>query len=352
MPRSSLHELHQGLGARFVDFGGWEMPLRYESVLVEHMAVRQNVGIFDVSHLGRFQVSGSGSTALLRRLLCNDVAGIEPGRAQYTLLLNADGGVEDDIIVWRWKEDDYWVLPNGANYGKVMGVMAREAPAEVKVTGLQDRTAFLAVQGPSAPGLLEEVLAWKPRRFRVQRAEFDGIPVWAAGTGYTGEAGGELAVEKDHASRLFQALQAGGARPCGLGARDTLRLEMGYPLWGQDLDARTTPLEADLEWVVDWGHEFTGKAVLERQREEGPPRRRVGLVMEGKEIARHGYRARADGSEGEVASGNYSPVLGRGIGLAYLAPPPIEETGRLEVEVRGRWVAARLIHPPFVRQDR
>ncbi|MDP8958491.1 MAG: glycine cleavage system aminomethyltransferase GcvT [Actinomycetota bacterium] len=351
MPRSPLHALHQQLGARFVDFGGWEMPVQYEGVLAEHLAVRKAVGVFDVSHLGRFRVHGEGSTELLRRLLCNDAGHLEAGQAQYTMLLNAEGGVEDDIIVWRWDDDEYWVLPNGVNYGKVLGTFQRHGSGRLEVKGLQDRTSFLAVQGPEAPDLIERVVGWRPRRFRVARAEFRGASLWVAGTGYTGEAGGELAIGAADAAGLLEALIAEGARPCGLGARDTLRLEMGYPLWGKDLDASTSPLEAGQEWVVDWDHEFIGKPALERQRLQGLPSSRLGLVMEGKEIPRHGHPVRADGASGQVASGNYSPTLQRGIGLAYLSPPP-EGVERLEVQVRSRWVAARPATPPFIDKGR
>lgn len=332
-----------------MDFSGWEMPVQYRGVVSEHQAVRTEAGVFDVSHLGRFRVSGEGSTDLLRRLLCNDVTQIGAGQAQYTMLLNAEGGVEDDIIVWRWEEEEYWVLPNGANYGRVMGTFEDQAPTSVAVRGLQAETVFLAVQGPRAPDILEEVLGAAPGRFRLARLEFAGAPVWLAGTGYTGEKGGEVAVGVAEAPALFEAFTS-LAEPCGLGARDTLRLEMGYPLWGEDLDSSISPLEADLEWVVAWDHDFVGRGALERQREEGVSKRRIGLVMKGRQIPRHGYQARASGAEGRVASGNYSPVLGKGIGLAYLSPPPDDELEELEVQVRERWVPATRQDPPFIER--
>lgn len=350
MPASPLRPLHEELGARFVDFSGWEMPVRYQGVLAEHTAVRQGAGIFDVSHLGRISVAGEGSTRLLRALLCNDVARVDPGRAQYTMLLDRSGGVLDDIIVWRWEEEAYWVLPNAGNQDRILDILAEGATSSVEVTSLREETVLLAVQGPEAPALLERVLGTRPERFRLGRARFQDTDIRLAGTGYTGEAGGEVVAPIGPAPALFRAILEAGALPCGLGSRDTLRLEMGYPLWGQDLDPRTTPLEAGLGWVVAWDHEFVGREALERQRAEGPPKALVGFVMEGREIARHGYPLRAGESRGHVTSGNYSPVLGRGIGLGYLAPAPAEDLDQMEVEVRSRWVTASRTTPPFVEE--
>ncbi len=348
MPRSPLYDLHAELGARFVDFAGWEMPLQYQGVLAEHEAVRTRVGVFDVSHLGRFEVSGTGSTELLRRLLCNDVAAVSPERAQYTMALNERGGVEDDIIVWRWEDERYWVLPNGANHERILAAFRDAAPNGVRLESRRDDTALLAVQGPDAPGVFDEVFGEHPGRFRVAELEFAGTTLWAAGTGYTGERGGEVAAPNDVAVAVLRALLAAGAEPVGLGARDTLRLEMGYPLWGQDLDADTSPLEADLGWVVDWEHDFVGRDALLAQREGGVEKRLTAFVMEGRHIPRHGYPLRADGCAGTVASGNFSPSLRQGIGLGYLSPPVPEDVTGVEVSVRGTWAAARVTQLPFV----
>lgn len=349
MPRSPLHHVHESLGARFVDFSGWDMPVQYEGVLAEHNAVRSGVGVFDVSHLGRFDLEGAGSTELLRNLLCNDIAKVQPGRAQYTMALNAGGGVEDDIIVWRWAAEHYWVIPNGANQAPILERFEAAAPEEVTVSSLQETTALLAVQGPDAPNLIESIIGVKPGRFRVVEGEFQGSPVWAAGTGYTGERGGEIAVDAANGEVLFKAFLDAGAVACGLGARDTLRLEMGYPLWGQDLDSETSPLEADLEWVVDWDHEFVGRDSLLSIKER-LPKLLVGFAMEGRQIARHGYAVRAGESIGTVASGNFSPTLGYGIGMAFVSPPP-GENDDLEVEVRGKWQTARRVTPPFLGKE-
>lgn len=318
------------------------MPVQYESVLAEHRAVREGVGLFDVSHLGRLAVSGRGATAALG-ILTNDAAGYEPGRTHYTMLLDGRGGIVDDIVVWRWSEDEYWVMPNAANSETVMGALAA-ADASVVVEDLRSTTALVAVQGPDAPSLLEEVFGDAPRRFRTLQA--GGLRM--AGTGYTGEKGGEICVESARAEEVVETLLAAGAVPCGLGARDTLRLEAGLVLWGSDIDRTTTPLEAGLDFAVDWDHDFVGRPALELQRAQGIDRRLAGLVMEDRGVPRHGYAVRSGAASGTVTSGNISPVLDTGIALAYMSPPVAAgEAG--EIEIRGRWVPARIQDPPFHR---
>lgn len=341
--RSPLHSHHERLGARFVDFGGWDMPVKYGSVLEEHGAVRTSVGVFDVSHLGRLAVSGAGATDALARLLCNDVRAYEPGRTHYTLMLDDSGGIVDDIIVWRWEEDSYWVLPNAANSDTVLTAIGAAAP-QATVEDLRPSTVLLAVQGPEAPALLEQVVGEAPGRFRTAAAG----SLKMAGTGYTGERGGEICVDADEAGELFDRLLAGGGVPCGLGSRDTLRLEAGLVLWGSDIDTSTTPLEAGLDFAVDWNHEFVGRPALERQRHEGVSRQLAGLVMEGRGIPRHGSHVTSGDSTGSVTSGNISPTLGAGIALAYLSPP-VAAGASAEVEVRRRVVPARVVKPPFHR---
>ena len=360
MPASPLDSLHRDLGARFVDFGGWSMPVQYESVLDEHRAVREKVGVFDVSHLGRVRVSGAGSTDLLHRLFCNDITKIEEGRAQYTMLLNDSAGVVDDIIVWRIADEDYVVMPNGVNIDDVAGALSHRAPDGIRITSNREETALLAVQGPAAPAVLEEVTGWRPRRFRVDTAEFAGASFPAAGTGYTGEPGGELMVPNDQAEGLTRALLEAGGAPAGLGARDLLRLEMGYPLWGQDLDEETSPLEADLAWVVDWDHDFVGKKSLRRQFRKGVEKTQVAFVMKSRRIPRTGYPLRAGDSVGTVTSGNLSPVLEKGIGLGYVSPSPVfhrysqldgDPDPPLEVEIRGEWERVTLASTPFIKRN-
>lgn len=345
--RTPLYDTHAALGGRFVEFAGWDMPVQYEGVIAEHNAVRTGVGIFDVSHLGRFTLEGSGSTDLLLRLLCNNITHIDPGRAQYTMALTPEGGVVDDIIVWRFEDERYWVVPNGANQDDVLELFISEAPASVAIESKRHDTGLVAVQGPGAPALISDVVGEAPKRFRVLESSFEGAAIRMAGTGYTGEKGAELVIDSDHAEVLWSSLTDAGAVPCGLGSRDTLRLEMGYPLWGQDLDRETSPLQAGLGWVVEFDHEFVGKEALQQQQANGLGKRLVAFRMEGRHIARHGYPVRSNGSTGEVASGNFSPTLDGGIGMAYLAPDP-GDIATVEVEVRGEWQPATVQGVPFI----
>jgi aminomethyltransferase len=346
MNRSPLHEVNVELGARLVDFGGWEMPVQYESVLAEHRAVREGVGFFDVSHLGRFSLSGEGSAEAIDKLLCNNLARIEPGRAQYTMILNDEGGVIDDIIIWWWGANDYWVLPNAANQPRVMSAFAAE-PGCV-IADLQHATAMIAIQGPEAGGVFEDVLEGSPKRFRTEKFQWGGGPVWMAGTGYTGEKGGEVVTDPETAVKLVAALVRAGVTPCGLGSRDTLRLEAGFPLWGQDLDESKSPLEAGLGFAVDFDHEFVGKSALLAQRENGLEQRLTGFVLEERGVPRSGHPARSGDSAGSVASGNMSPTLGKGIGMAYMGQPlPEPEDAPIEIEIRGRWMKGTTAKPPF-----
>ena len=345
MPVTPLRAAHESLGARFTDFGGWEMPVQYQGVIAEHTEVRDGVGVFDVSHLGRFAVTGPGATDLLRSHLCNDVEKVSPGRAQYTMALNHAGGVVDDIIVWRIDEDHYWVIPNGVNFDDVMHPFTMTAPDTVTLQGVQVDTVLLAVQGPDSAAVIGEVLGVTPGRFRVVHGTNSGGPFWAAGTGYTGERGAEIAVPLEAGEQLFTDLIAAGATPCGLGARDTLRLEMGYPLWGQDLDEGTTPLEAGLEWVIAWDHEFTGRDALVAEKERGLRQQLVAFKTEGRTIPRPDHALRSGNSLGRVTSGNFSPILKRGIGMGYLAPPDDSE---LDVEIRSSWHRVERVDPPFI----
>jgi aminomethyltransferase len=347
MNRSPLHQFNVDLGARMVDFGGWEMPVQYTSVLDEHRSVRDSAGFFDVSHLGRFSLTGVGAAAALDRLLCNNLARIGPGRAQYTMMLNQSGGVIDDIILWWHGENDYWVMPNASNQPTVMAAFAAEAGCQV--ADLQMETAMIALQGPDADSIFERIVGEIPRRFRTIESKWQGGTLTIAGTGYTGEKGGEIVTDSDTAIQLAVELVGAGVAPCGLGARDTLRLEAGFPLWGQDLDEARTPLEADLEFAVDFSHDFVGRAALDRQRDSGLPSLLAGFVVDGPGIPRHGYPVVSGASTGVVTSGNMSPMLGKGIGMAYMEPP-VEDSAALEVEIRGRRVGGHFKKPPFHKE--
>lgn len=345
MKRSPLHDTHARLGARFLEFGGWEMPARYDSVLAEHRAVRSEAGFFDVTHLGRFELTGRGAHTAVRKLLCNDIDRIEPGRCQYTMILNSEGGIVDDMIVWWWDESCFWVLPNAANQERVMGVFAAEPDCEM--ADLQTKTAMIAIQGPSAEDVLDEIVGEVPGRFRTTSTVWGEGHLTMAGTGYTGERGGEVVTDSETAAALVDALVDHGVTPCGLEARDTLRLEAGLTLWGADIDETTTPLEAGLDFAVDLDHEFVGRQRLVEQEENGVSKRLTGFVLAERGIPRHGYQVRTSGGGvGQVTSGNMSPMLNKGVGLAYISPPPdMEET--IEVEIRNRWARGRLAKPPF-----
>jgi len=345
--QSPLHDLHAELGARFTDFGGWTMPVQYEGVIAEHQTVREDAGVFDVSHLGRFLVEGPGATELVRTQLCNDILKVDPGRAQYSLALNKRGGVVDDVIVWRLGDDRYWVMPNGTNFDDILGRFTDDAPSETVVRPLRDETALLAVQGPDAAAVVESVLGTMPGRFRIAEGKYREDWLIAAGTGYTGERGAEIAVSSDRGAKLMKDLIHAGAVPCGLGARDTLRLEMGYPLWGQDLDEQTTPLEAGLGWIVAWDHDFIGREALIEQRDSGVDRSQIAISTIGRTIPRQGYAVRCGTSSGFVTSGNFSPTLGHGIALAYVSPP-IDGDAPAEVDIRGTWHPAQIEKLPFI----
>lgn len=343
MTRSPLHEFNLGQGGRLVDFGGWQMPVQYDSVLAEHRAVRSSAGFFDVSHLGRFELSGGGAAAAVDRLLCNNIERIEPGKAQYTMMLNETGGVVDDIIIWWLDTDRFWVMPNAVNQPRVMSAFA--AQPGCAVDDLQMKSAMLAVQGPDAVDVLEELLGETPGRFRTTRLRWHHADIFVAGTGYTGERGGELVTDPPTALEIAGSLLDLGIRPCGLGARDTLRLEAGFPLWGQDLSEEVSPIEAGLEFAVNLDHSFVGRGALIDQEVKGIEKKLVGFVLAERGIPRHGHRARAGSSSGEVTSGNISPMLQRGIGMAYLSPPM--SSGDIDIEIRDRWTPGKIKKPPL-----
>ena len=358
--RSPLDSEHRALGARMAEFGGWDMPIQFSSVIEEHRACRQHAVVFDVSHLGSVHVEGPGAYGMLQWAFTNDLARIGPGRAQYTHLLDPhDAHVVDDIIVWWVGESEFLVMPNASNTAPL--VAALEDAARVHADGacsIEDVTAsraMLAVQGPEAREQLRAVdPAWaEVPRFGVAPAVFDSAPGWVAGTGYTGEDGVELHVPAPVAPAVWRKLLGAGMQPAGLGARDTLRLEAGLPLHGHELGPGITPLQAGLSWVVRFDKgDFRGRAPLLAERERGVARRLRGLLLEGRQIPRRGYQVSVAGEiVGEVTSGNFSPVLERGIALAFL-PPEIEDGAAVVVDIRGRPAPATVTKPPFVRQSR
>ena len=357
--RSPLDAVHRSLGAKLVPFGGWDMPLSYpEGTLSEHRACRHGAVVFDVSHLGTVRVEGPGAFAALQRALTNDLGRIDPGRAQYTHLLDpTDASVADDIIVWWVDAETFDVMPNASNTLRVTDALAEEAAAagtaEVSAADVTAERAVLAVQGPHARERLATVspAAAAVGRFTVARVPWGDTVLTVAGTGYTGEDGVELAVPAAHAEALWAAITGAGIVPAGLGARDTLRLEAGLPLHGHELGPGITTLQANLGWVVAWEKgPFRGREVLLAEREAGPRRRLRGLVTEGRRPPREGSVVRKDGVEvGEVTSGNFAPELGHGIALAFL-PPDAVEGDELVIDVRGTEMPARVVSLPFVKK--
>ena len=330
-----------------VPFGGWELPVQYPSgTIAEHLACRRTAVVFDVSHLGTVRVEGLGAFERLQQALTNDLRKIAPGRAQYTHLLDDDGSVLDDIIVWWVAENVFDVMPNASNTDRVL--------AAIGGVDTTERRAVLAVQGPEARRLLEVVLpaAAAVGRFRVATVDFGDVTCVVAGTGYTGEDGVEIAVPVAAAGRLWEAIIAAGIAPAGLGARDTLRLEAGLPLHGHELGPGITPLQAGLGWVIGWDKEtFRGRAALERERTSGPHRILRGIGTEGRRPPRAECPVLVDGRRvGETTSGNFSPVLEHGIALAFV-DPSLQTGDPVQVDVRGSLLSGSVTTLPFVKRS-
>jgi aminomethyltransferase len=346
------------LGAKLAGFGGWSMPLEYagSGVVKEHTAVREAVGLFDVSHLGKATVRGSGAADLVNATLSNDLGRIGPGQAQYTLCCDAEtGGIVDDLIAYLHADDQVFLMPNAANAAEVLGRLEAVAPAGVEVLDQHRTHAVLALQGRHSDAVLDAVgLPSGHDYMSFVEAEVEGTPVVVCRTGYTGERGYELVCRNDAAVPLWDTLltagETFGIAPCGLGARDTLRTEMGYPLHGQDIALDVTPVEARLGWAVGWGKDaFWGKAALVAQRQQGPARTLRGLVATGRGIPRPGMRVllAADVPLGQVTSGTFSPTLRTGVGLALIATQ-VGEGAEVSVDVRGRREVFTVTRPPFV----
>ncbi|MGI9291466.1 MAG: glycine cleavage system aminomethyltransferase GcvT [Gammaproteobacteria bacterium] len=351
--QTQLYQRHVDAGARMVDFGGWDMPLHYGSQIDEHHVVRNKAGMFDVSHMTVVDVEGEQSLAWLQKLLANDAGRLtKVGKGLYSCMLNPAGGVVDDLIVYFQGDDHYRVIVNAATRQADLDWMT-EAAAEFSVS-FRERTdlAMIAVQGPAAREIAGPLLPFDLGAAAAELGAFESLhqgDVFVARTGYTGEDGWEILLPEAEALTLWDAFVSAGVEPCGLGARDTLRLEAGLNLYGQDMTMDTSPLESNLSWTVAWepaGREFIGRSVLEEQRSAGPAMRLVGLVLEERGVMRAGQRVRTDKGEGEITSGGFSPTMQCSIALARV---PMESADSCEVEIRKNVLPAKIVKPPFVR---
>jgi aminomethyltransferase len=358
LKRSPLDDVHRRMGARMVPFAGWEMPLQFAGVIEEHNAVRQRAGVFDVSHMGRLVVSGSDAAALLRKALTYNVHRLPDGRGHYALLCQEDGGIIDDLFVYRMEEGRFLVVDNAANAERDRDHIAAlvEPGTNVRVEDIQAGTAMIALQGPESPRILSEALsaAFIERLPRHACAEFElsGTKASIAQSGYTGENGYEIITTPDRARALWERLIGGGVQPCGLVARDALRLEAALHLYGNDIDTGTNPFEAGLGWVVDLDDEpFVGKEALLRAKREGVRRQLACLKATGKGIMRAGCLILQGGQTvGRVTSGGFSPALGVSIGMGYLPSALAAEGTALEIDVRGKLLPVEVVRRPFYKR--
>ena len=356
--KTVLNDTHRAQGAKMVDFGGWDMPLNYGSQIEEHHQVRRAAGMFDVSHMTVIDLSGPQAREFLRKLLANSIDKLKkPGKALYSCMLNEQGGVIDDLIIYLLGEDSYRIVSNAATRDKDMAWIEAQAKGFDVQVRERPELAIIAVQGPQARDAVIGLVADGDRERVTALGKFaaldvasaEGVPLFIARTGYTGEDGFEVVLPEDGAVAFWNALAEAGVKPAGLAARDTLRLEAGMNLYGQDMDEEVTPYVAALGWTVslDEGRDFIGRQVLEQQKAAGVPQQLVGLVMDERGVLRHGQRVLTDAGEGQVLSGTFSPTIGKAIAFARV---PAGEPGQVRVDLRGREVPLRLVRYPFVRE--
>ena len=364
MKQTPLIAQHRAAGAKLVDFAGWEMPIQYSGVLDEYHTVRSKVGLFDVSHMGRLMVSGAGALAFLQSVTTNDVAKLAVGQAHYSMVCNDEGGIKDDIFVYRLKPADYLLCVNASNRGKVLTwLQAHPRDANVVLEDHSDQMAQIALQGPISKDIMIALGGTAVTTLKLHHtceATLASIPTLIARTGYTGELGYELYAPADRVGELWERIVDAGAskglKPAGLGSRDLLRLEMGYLLYGNDIDETTTPIEAAVEWTVSFEKgDFAGRTKLLAQKDGGPGKRFVGFELLEKAVPRHGCKildARSSQPIGEVSSGNLSPILQKGIGLGYV-PSALSAIGtRITIDIRGKAVPAQVVKTPFYRKPK
>jgi aminomethyltransferase len=352
---TSLHRQHAEAGAKLVPFAGWEMPVEYDGIRAEHVAVRTHAGIFDVSHMGEVETEGPGALAFLQSVLSNDVSKIEIGGSQYCCLTNEQGGVIDDLFTYRLGDDRYLTVTNAANHGTDLEWLGRHSTGfDVSVRDVADSYAMLAVQGPNARRIAAATLGVElPERMKVSVARIGGRPALVCGTGYTGEDGVELLIDPEVAPAIWVELVDAGVVPCGLGARDTLRLEVCFHLHGQDLTPERNPIEAGLGWCCKEETGFVGSEAIAAVRAAGPEQKLAPFVIEGRGIPRPGNEVFKDGEPaGEVTSGTFSPSMEVGIGMAYVAAELVEPGTELEIDIRGRRRPARVGSKPLYKKEK
>jgi aminomethyltransferase len=363
MKRTPLYEEHKKLGAKMIPFTGWEMPLSYTGVLEEHRATRSAVGLFDVSHMGRIDVTGPAAVELLDCVATSPVKKLAVGGMQYALACNEQGGILDDIMIYRFGEQRYFVCANASNAEKIFEWITKQAAgfSGVRVTDRSAALAQIAVQGPRSRDLMRPLTEAALDQLKLRHcveAKVAGVPMLLSRSGYTGELGYELYLPADRAREVWETLvhkgSAYGLKPCGLGCRDTLRLEMGYPLYGNDMDETITPIEASLDFAVELGKgNFIGREVMARQKENGISRKLIGFELLQRGVPRHGYAIFSDGKEiGIVASGNHSPSLNKGIGMGYVRTTFAEVGREIRIDIRGNAVPAVVVDRPFYKKKK
>lgn len=361
--RTPLNTVHRETGAKMVPFGGWDMPVEYAGLISEHLAVREAAGLFDVSHMGEFEIDGPGAQAFLQRVTANDVAKLTDGRAQYSALPNDCGCPVDDVILYRRSAERFLMVVNAANIEKDLEWLRSQGPSNCELRDVSEAYALLALQGPRSESILQALTPIdlsQLKFYRFAEGEVGGLGGLVARTGYTGEDGFELLVAPDKAAELWQALMAAGGEkglvPVGLGARDTLRLEARMLLYGNDMDETTSLVAAGLGWIVcldDGKGDFPGRQVLAAQKATAAPSSLVGFEVVGRGIARHGYPVFiGDEAAGAVTSGSYAPFLKKSIGLCYLPSARASVGTEFDVEIRGRRVPARVVPTPFYKRPR
>ena len=365
MKRTPLYDRHLALGAKMIDFGGWEMPVQYAGVIEEHHATRTGAGLFDICHMGEIEISGAQALDLLQQVMSRNLERQETGQMKLSVLTNEQGGIIDDVTVYKLAEDRYWVVTNAATKEKDLRWIQRGkregAFSGAEIADRTDEIGKIDLQGPRAQQILQPLAGadlGPLKYYHAVQTTVAGVPALVSRSGYTGEDGFEIYADSRRIAAVWDTLMAGGAgsglKAVGLGARDTLRLEAGMNLYGQDMDESTTPWEAALGWTVALDQapagqprQFIGRAALEAQQAAGVPRQLVGLVMDDKGVLRHGQKVLTDGGEGEILSGTFSPTLGKAIAFARV---PAGDTGAVRVDIRGREVPVRVVKFPFVRE--